>query len=84
MGLGWKWSHESEAFKCLITLKCQTQLICDVICTAIDINFTMSMWAMSPIYSTFDIANIEGAQLHHPHCSNRCHVAILVGKTTTF
>ena len=32
-----RWRHKSEAFKCLITLKCQMWIICDVLCTAIDI-----------------------------------------------
>ena len=56
------------------------RIICDVICTAIDIGFFyMSMKAMSHIYSTSDIANVEGTQVH---CSNRCHIAILIGRKT--
>ena len=38
-------------------------IICDVICTAIEVIF-MSMRAMSYAFSTFDIANIEGTQIH--------------------
>ena len=39
---------------------------------------------VSDSYSTFDIANIEGAQVRHSHCSNCCYVAILIGKTACF
>ena len=49
---------KSGAFKCLITLKYQMWIICDVVCTTIDVIF-MSMRAISHVYSTFDIANIE-------------------------
>ena len=39
---------------------------------------------MSHIYSTFDIANIEGVQVHHLVRSNRCYDTILIGKTASF
>ena len=44
----------------------------------------MSMRAMSHIYSTFDIANIEGTQVRHLLRSNCCYDTILIGKTASF
>ena len=76
----------SEAFKCLITLKRQIQIICDVICTTIDIylyEHEGNVSYIQPIWHS-KYTGHASTPVYHLHWSNCCHVAILIGKTPVF